>query len=171
MLLHEARMMQIVSQGPPHPNIIGYHGCRVQRGRTTGLVLDKGGEELQKHIQDGKPLDKEAFMTALESAVRHLHDDLGLAHNDINYHNILVSQDGMPVLIDFCSCCKHGVEMPLSEGTEGWFHHADPVHFGGMKRDLYALERVRHFVYTGKKPEQPEETIGSDSPDASMSIV
>ena len=80
LLLDEARALQIISQ-QPHPYIIGYHGCRVQRGRITGLVLDKHPHDLKEYLKDGVgEIDKEAFMAALELAVRHLHS-LGLAHN------------------------------------------------------------------------------------------
>lgn len=80
LLLDEAGSLQIISQ-QPHPGIIGYHGCRVRRGRITGLILDKHPHNLKEYLKDGVgEIDKEAFMAALESAVRHLHF-LGLAHN------------------------------------------------------------------------------------------
>ncbi|KAJ4412070.1 hypothetical protein N0V82_008870 [Gnomoniopsis sp. IMI 355080] len=104
LLFDETRNLEIISQHP-HPAIIGYHGCRVRRGFITGLVLDRHHNDLKHHIEDhGRPpLDKVAFLSALEAALAHLHN-LGLAHNDLNPANILISETGMPVLIDFDSC-------------------------------------------------------------------
>jgi hypothetical protein len=86
MLLDELHALQIASQRP-HPGIIGYHGCRVRRGRITGLVLDKHPYNLKRYIKDAiGEIDKEAFMRTVESAVRHLHS-LGLAHNGMCIHS------------------------------------------------------------------------------------
>jgi hypothetical protein len=81
ILLDEIHALQIASE-QPHPGIIRYHGCRARRGRITGIVLDKHPYNLKEYIKEaiGEIGDKEAFMSALESAVRHLHS-LGLAHN------------------------------------------------------------------------------------------
>ncbi|KAF9765712.1 hypothetical protein IL306_001979 [Fusarium sp. DS 682] len=102
-LLAETLTMEKVSQ-TPHPNIIGYYGCRVRRGRITCIVLEKLDQTLQQYSTppDFEKLDKPKFLEGLESAVAHIHS-LGLAHNDINPHNIMV-KDGIPVLIDFGSC-------------------------------------------------------------------
>ncbi|KAK5993098.1 hypothetical protein PT974_06526 [Cladobotryum mycophilum] len=40
LILEEAHTLQAISQHP-HPGIIKYHSCRLQRGRITRLVLDK----------------------------------------------------------------------------------------------------------------------------------
>jgi serine/threonine protein kinase len=91
LVLDEAHALQIVSQ-QPHPGIIGYHGCRVRRGRITGLVLDKHPHNLKEYIKNGigEIDDKEAFMNALEAAVRYLHS-LGLAHNGTCFWDIASS--------------------------------------------------------------------------------
>jgi serine/threonine protein kinase len=153
MILEEVKALELVSQHP-HPNIIRYHGCRVRRGRITAIVLDKHPYSL-RDLADNKALgtlDKEAFMNALESAVRHLHS-LGLAHNDINPRNILVDANGMPVLADFGSCNKIGQKLGLSRGTRGWIE-------GDMKdyttsearHDTFAVEKIRAWL---ENPDQP----------------
>ena len=38
--LHEVRIMEELAKHS-HPGIVRYHGCRVCRGRTTGIVVDK----------------------------------------------------------------------------------------------------------------------------------
>ncbi|KAJ5467398.1 hypothetical protein N7475_005150 [Penicillium sp. IBT 31633x] len=99
-LFAEAEMLQSLSQNP-HPNIIRYHGCRVLRGYFIGLVLEKHPHDLYTYLEKQVgTINKTAFINALKSALSHLHAQ-GLAHNDLSPHNVLVSQDGMPVLIDF----------------------------------------------------------------------
>lgn len=41
LLLDEARALDSITRAPPHSNIVRYRGCRVKRGRVTGIVLDK----------------------------------------------------------------------------------------------------------------------------------
>ena len=98
------RMLELLSRYSQHPNIVKYHGCRVRKGRVTGIYLTRlEGLNLWEHVSAGKTVEKEPFLAALESAVRHLHDVVGIAHNDIQPFNIMVSPDGMPTLIDLGS--------------------------------------------------------------------
>ncbi|KAK4128481.1 hypothetical protein N657DRAFT_629579 [Parathielavia appendiculata] len=73
------------------------------------------GANLEEYLKAGNAIaDKERFMAALESVVRHLHDVVGMAHNDINPENIMGRRaDGMRVLIDF------GTARPLAEKLDG----------------------------------------------------
>ncbi|KAK0622399.1 hypothetical protein B0T14DRAFT_148240 [Immersiella caudata] len=58
-------------------------------------------------------------MTAMRSAVHHLHSIVSVAHNDISPNNIMVD-NGLPLLIDFGSCRPLGDAMSISRGTPGW---------------------------------------------------
>ena len=100
----EVRMLEALSRHPPHPNIVRYYGCRVRKGHVTGVLLGRvRGVNLWQHVEAGKTVDKEAFLAALASAVDHLHNVVGIAHNDIQPYNIMVSDDGTPTLIDLGS--------------------------------------------------------------------
>jgi serine/threonine protein kinase len=87
-VLNESLIMEKVSK-LHHPNIIGCHGCRVRRGRITGIVLELLDQTLAQYALEFSTsgaswnLDPDRFIAALESAVDALHS-LGLAHNDIN---------------------------------------------------------------------------------------
>jgi serine/threonine protein kinase len=147
LVLDELHALQAVSQHP-HPGIIRYHGCRVRRGRITGLVLDRHPHSLRDHVQDGAGhMEKEAFMAALESAVRHLHSAVGFAHNDINPANILVDAAGMPVLVDFGSSREIGRKLGASRGTPGWID-GDPLEYDTSeeRHDWSALEKIRAWL-------------------------
>ncbi|KAJ5326584.1 uncharacterized protein MYU51_014597 [Penicillium brevicompactum] len=145
-LVAEAQVLEELSQHP-RPNLIRYYGSRVAHGHFTGIVLEKHPRDLQTHIDEGhKVLDKNAFMGALESAIQHLHD-LGFAHNDLCPANVLVSETGMPVLIDFEGCQKLGTLLQYIRGTEGWIdgeikdhHTSDTVH------DTFALGKIQAWL-------------------------
>jgi serine/threonine protein kinase len=144
LLLDEAKILELLVQHP-HPNIVRYHGCRVRRGRITGLVLDRHGQDLEVLERDKTllaSLDKDALMTGLQSAVDHLHG-LGLAHNDLNPANVVLDQNNEPILIDFGSCQPFGMEILLA-GTPGWY---DEKFFTSEKKhDLVALPKIRRWL-------------------------
>ncbi|KAK4096403.1 kinase-like protein [Parathielavia hyrcaniae] len=146
MLLDEVQPLEVVSQNP-HPNIIKYHGCRVRRGRIKGLVLDKHPHDLKVYLRDAIGTnDKEPFMDALESAVRHLHS-LGLAHNDINPGNILVNKARLPVLVDFGSCREVGRTLGASRGTTGWIQgESSDYNTSETQHDWFAVEKIRAWL-------------------------
>ncbi|EXF77631.1 hypothetical protein CFIO01_03970 [Colletotrichum fioriniae PJ7] len=142
-VLDETLIMEKVSKNP-HPYIIKYYGCRTARGRITSLVLKSYECTLtQFSRQPGfKDLDKEKFLDGLESAVAYVHS-LGLAHNDINPDNIMMGEDGMPVLIEFGSCAPYGQNLQ-SLGTDGWY---EEVFFTSEKsHDDFAMKKMRVWI-------------------------
>lgn len=92
----------------------------------TGLVLDKKQCDLKQYIDTkaGPAIDEEAFTSALTSAVERLHS-LGLAHNDINQENILLTEDQMPILINFDFCRPLGEKLEFFRHIEGWIDKED----------------------------------------------
>lgn len=145
-LIAEAEALEELSQHP-HPNIIGYYGCRVTRGFFTGLVLDEHPRDLETHFQDELTIpDQEAFMTSLESAIQHLHG-LGWAHNDLTPSNILVSEAGEPILIDFEGCQKVGTKLKHIRGTRGWIEGSmEDYDTSEAKHDIDALGKIRRWL-------------------------
>ncbi|KAI0838412.1 kinase-like protein [Hypoxylon sp. FL0890] len=145
-LLEEAAALQHISQHEQHPNLIKFHGCRVRRGRITGLMLDRYEHDLREFLRAGNTIDKERFLNGLESAIRHLHS-LGLAHNDINPGNIMVNEaSGEPVLVDFGSCHKIGAELTASRGTPGWTEDGDDYTTSKESHDISALDKIRLWL-------------------------
>jgi serine/threonine protein kinase len=156
-MLKEALIMEKISK-TPHPYIVRYHGCRVHRGRITGIALEKLGEMLDDYAygkaDEEEPrarweqIDKEAFLAGVELAVKFLHS-LGLAHNDISPYNIMVrkADDGSctPVLIDFDSCVPFGGRV-MTFGTPGFYDEEDnEPSISHKKHDEYALARLREW--------------------------
>lgn len=140
LLLSEAVTMQEIAQHP-HPNIARYHGVRLRRGRITGLVLDNYPCTLLEHVKRGLSLDWKKSMQSLESAVAHLHS-LGLAHNDINPENIMVTADNVLILMDFGSCGPFGKRVP-TQGTPEWTDKIDGR--SGKEHDVFGLDKIRKW--------------------------
>lgn len=145
-LLEEAKVMEMLSQYS-HPNLIRYHGCRVRRGRIAGLTLDRHPNTLTDYLKNKIGfVDKEPFMQAFESAIRHLHS-FGWAHNDLNPGNVLVDEAGMPVLIDFGSAREIGAKLGTSRGTKGWVDgEMKDYHTSDNHHDLFTLDKIRAWL-------------------------
>ncbi|KAK3358006.1 hypothetical protein B0T25DRAFT_605396 [Lasiosphaeria hispida] len=158
----EVKRLEQLTRHAAHPNLVRYHGCRVRNGRITAALLGRvPGDTLMNHAKAGKTIqDKEAFLQALASAVDHLHNVVGLAHNDIQPTNIMVSPDGTtPTLIDLGSAWPEGEEMihcpvfscwgndPLDMDPETFFDGPLTGSATSRKsRDLAALERLRTWL-------------------------
>lgn len=141
-VLDEALIMEQVSK-LKHPNIVEYYGCRVKRGRVTGIVMERFDWTLTQYVKLPvfQQLDKVKFIEALESAIVSLRS-LGLAHNDINPHNIMIKNE-KPILIDFGSCQPYGKQL-LSHGTPGWTEGM--FYTSEKKHDIYALAKLREWI-------------------------
>ncbi|VUC22365.1 unnamed protein product [Clonostachys rosea] len=141
-MLEETLIMERISRSP-HPTFVKYYGCHVTRGRITSIYLEWLDQTLAQAV--GTPefdkLDKVKFIDAVKSALAHLHS-LGLAHNDINPHNIMI-KDGMPVLIDFGSCQSFGGRLQ-SLGTVGWCN--EQFFTSAKEHDEFGVNKLRDWI-------------------------
>lgn len=142
-VLDETLIMETLSKNP-HPSIIHFKGCRIKRGRITGIVVDKYDMSLEQFIKSAelKDLDLDSFLSDINSAVDHLHS-LGLAHNDINPSNIMMGEKNKPVLIDVGSCQPFG-KLLQTFGTPGCFE--EDFWTSEKKHDDIALEKLRQWL-------------------------
>ncbi|KZZ97348.1 Protein kinase-like domain protein [Moelleriella libera RCEF 2490] len=152
-LLEEAQALEAVTAGDssssssPHPNFIGYYGCRVRRGHITGIMLDRHPFDLHGYLKSGHVLgDKACFMRGLASAVRYLHA-LGWAHNDLTPSNVLVSDDQSAILAGFGAARRIGERLGANRGTEGWTEHdVDDYTTSKAEHDVEALARLNAWL-------------------------
>jgi serine/threonine protein kinase len=106
----------------------------------------------------GPAFDEEPFTSALTAAVEHLHC-LGLAHNDINPANILLTEDQMPVLADFNSCHPIGEKLELSRGTEGCIDTEDSWDTSETHHDFFAIEKIRESLKEAREKWPEDDTV------------
>jgi len=101
----------------------------------------------------------DAFIEALLGVLELLHGE-GVYHRDISPDNILLLDDGRPVLLDFGSARR-----VMTDGPQSFTAHLKPQfapleqyadESGGMRQgpwtDLYALGATLYFVLTGRAP-------------------
>lgn len=117
-----------------HPNIVKYHGCRVQDGRITGLFFTKYHDTLASIVNPGhsgkrhfdaskRPLkDVKSCLEGIEDGLKHLHS-LGLAYNNVNPADIMFAteDDETPIIIDFGSCRTIGSSLQDVRRTPEWY--------------------------------------------------
>ncbi|KAF2787661.1 hypothetical protein K505DRAFT_329520 [Melanomma pulvis-pyrius CBS 109.77] len=154
MLLEEAEVLEFLKQHQ-HPNLIRYHGCTTNRGRITGIALDKYEVILQYRYEDvPHDLDIATCMNGIRAGVEHLHS-LGFAHNDINPTNIALDSKDTPIILDFGSCKKFGEEL-LSGGTYGWID--DDYSLSDRCHDHSAMDKIEAWL-TKKKDTKAKECV------------
>jgi serine/threonine protein kinase len=149
MLLEEARICEILMRSP-HPNIVKYLGVVTENNRLTGLCFAKYVMTLAERLADNDPpLNRNLCLAGIESGIQTLHN-LGLVHNDLNPHNIMLEANDTPVIIDFDSCRREGEVLGLKAGTIGWadenFKIAKP------ENDYYGLRRIEEEMRRHSEP-------------------
>lgn len=145
ILLDEVRILEQLAKHP-HPNMVQYHGCVVDRGHITGITLDRLPKTLDHrfflHDDDTSSFEVQKFESELRSAISHIHG-LGLAHNDLNPSNIGLDEQDRAIFIDWGSCKAFG-EGLLSAGTPGWIE--DDYDVSKQEHDLLAVEKLVEWV-------------------------
>ncbi|KAF2245113.1 hypothetical protein BU26DRAFT_522230 [Trematosphaeria pertusa] len=142
MLLEEAEILEFLKRNH-HPNLVKYYGCTVNRGRITGIALEKHAMVLQyRYEDDPRDLDITVCMNGIRAAVRHLHS-LGLAHNDLNPMNIALDGNDSPIVLDFGSCKRFGEQL-LSAGTAGWVDESYSI--SAQRHDESAIDKIEAWL-------------------------
>lgn len=87
-----------------HPNIVGVHQV-FEENNTAYMALDYvQGRDLLEILEDDpeslKPELVEGYLLKVLDAIGHIHK-MGMLHRDISPDNIIISETGEPILIDF----------------------------------------------------------------------
>eukprot|EP00892_Ulva_mutabilis_P001420 jgi/Ulvmu1/11279/UM073_0051.1 len=114
---------------------------------------------LEDHVQNnatrGMPLHRVLELcSVLTRAVHDVHE-WGILHCDINPSNVLLADDGMPLLIDFglSHINRNGLKTRTAIGHT--LQYAPPEQVAGRVNaasDIYALGRTLAYAATGSKP-------------------
>lgn len=143
LMLHEIHVMETLKQFE-HPNIAKYNGCLEQGNRLVGLCFEKYSETLAQRVRrEDNSLDIDRCLNGIRSGIVNLHS-LGYCHNDINPSNIMFSEDGTPVIIDYDSCMPTGRKLGLKFGTP-FFSDEDATH-SEPENDYYSLRLVKEYL-------------------------
>jgi serine/threonine protein kinase len=152
MLMDEVEALEFLKDHP-HPNIVLYHGCKIERGYLTGIVLQRQPKVLDhRFLDDATAFNVCAFESQLQAAVEHVHG-FGFAHNDLNPSNIALNERDEPIIIDWGSSKKFGEQL-LSAGTPEWIDEEFDV--SKKEHDISALHKIVAWVKE-KKERQTQE--------------
>lgn len=152
-----------------HPNIVTVHGLgehggllcyamQLVRGRSLSQVLDADGPMA--------PADAARLLRTLAEAIHYAHR-LGVLHLDLKPGNILIAEDGEPLVADFGLARTLGPGMAAGqvEGTPSYMA-PEQLHqrFGTLSpaTDVWALGAILYECLTGHPPFEaptPEETL------------
>ncbi|CAG7959108.1 unnamed protein product [Penicillium olsonii] len=127
-VLHEAEIYETLREHP-HPALGRSLGCIVgEDGRITGLALVKYEKTLFERAFRMASFGEEEearCIEAVEAGLQHLHS-LGLAHNDLSPLNVMFTDEGKAVLIDFDACHPIGTKL-IKGGSVGEWEGGLPV--------------------------------------------
>ncbi|KAI0875732.1 kinase-like domain-containing protein [Hypoxylon argillaceum] len=141
VLLEEAKIYETLRLHP-HKNIARYYGCLVEEGNFHALCLEKYPATLKDRQGDLSVAEKTRIMQEIRDAVAHLHS-LGLVHNDLKPNNIMITDDGTAILIDFDSCRPAGELMGVKGSTPGWEMVTD---YALPENDLQLLDMIERSL-------------------------
>lgn len=175
--VEEAKLLWNLSTPTRHPNIVSVRSLFEIHG-TAYIVMDfEDGQSLSKLLREGKRFNEAALKSLIIPVAEGLEraHRVGVLHRDIKPPNILVNDDGRPVLIDFGSARFESGDATSTKVT----FHTPPyaaieqyvkTYKQGPWTDIYALGVVMYECVTGEKPAEVLERLhgGEDKPLAEL---
>lgn len=165
-----------------HPNIVRVMAV-FEANNTAYLVMEyEEGEEFKSYVQRGDGIDEQS----LQSLVLRIVDGLdqvhqyGFLHRDIKPVNLIIRNDGSPVLLDFGAARPTDSEAgahtayvsagytPIEQYQEGKGMRVGPW------TDIYALGATLYYAISGEAPTAPTGRLAamvSRSPDPMRSAM
>jgi serine/threonine protein kinase len=150
-----------------HPSIV-----RVMRffeaNRTAYMVMDfVAGQPLGEWIRSRRPLEQKAVLKIANSLLDGLEvvHRGGFLHRDIKPGNVLMREDGSPVLLDFGSARTSVPGSELTAIVTPGYAPIEQYHSHGKQgpwSDLYALGGVLYWMITGNRAVEAVARIRQD---------
>ncbi|PHQ32482.1 serine/threonine-protein kinase [Rhodopirellula bahusiensis] len=154
-----------------HPSIVPVYEVGDIEGRPFFSMQFIEGQTLSQRVASGPMAPREAarMVAQIARAVSVAHQ-AGILHRDIKPGNILIADDGRPMITDFGLAKQVGAKMDLTRtgmlvGTPAYM---SPEQAGGRRGDIgpasdvYSLGCVLYFALTGRAPfvaESPMELV------------
>lgn len=150
-----------------HPSVIKVQKYFEMHG-TAYLVMEYcDAKPLDKFVHDNSvisPLKLFQIYSLLLNALEHVHQH-GIIHGDLKPSNVLVLNDGTPVLVDFGSARQEMLRLAVGQVSDGY---SPPEFYGtsdnvGPWSDIYGLGATFYKLITGVKVPIATDRSKSDS--------
>ena len=158
-----------------HAHIVGVHQVFEERGTAYLVMAFVEGHSLAAELKEAGRLPEErvrSLLTGLAAGLEHMHteqvDGAVLLHRDITPKNVMLRQDGRPVLIDFGSARyaagEHSQAL-TSVLTPGYapFEQYHETGRQGPWTDVYGLSAVAYRSLTGRTPPAATARMEADT--------
>lgn len=164
--VEEAKLLWNLSTPTRHPNIVSVRSLFEIHG-TAYMVMDfEDGLSLSRMLKQGARFNERSLWNIIRPIAEGLDraHRVGVLHRDIKPPNILINEDGRPVLIDFGSARFEAAEATSTKVT----FHTPPyaaieqyvkTYPQGPWTDIYALGVVLYECVTGEKPPEVLERL------------
>ncbi len=161
--LKEAQQIAALGAKKVHPNIVNVMSFFTEKNTAYYVMRYVQGKSLSAQ----KPWTEAALksvLLGLLSGLQFLHEN-GVLHLDIKPSNVLLQEDGNPVLIDFGAARNSGQGDDVLVYSKGY---APPEQWKGQEygevgpwSDLYALGATMYHMITGAKPGEQAEFLST----------
>ena len=161
--VEEARLLA----GLQHPNIVSVLGAFEALGTAYYVMPWVGGQELHKAAPPASEITEAwllPVLRALLDALGYLHS-CNIYHRDVKPANILLAEDGAPVLIDFGTARLIISERSATQvGTPG-YSPVEQLSARGKRgpwTDVYSLGATCYRLITGTRPPEATDRLSED---------
>lgn len=148
-----------------HPNIVKVFDTGAHEGQYYLAMEHIAGGTLKQRIRQGLPVHTAVtVLRSIAEALGYAHSQ-NIVHRDVKAQNILMREDGSPVLSDFgiAKALGSATAMTYSGMSMGSPHYMSPEQLRGepvdRRTDLYALGILFHEMLTGKVPYTAENSL------------
>lgn len=161
--LNEARLLARLK----HPNIVPITTAFYALGTVYYVMPHIGGQALHEAVPAPDKINGawlQPILCSLLRALSYLHSR-ELLHRDIKPNNIIINEEGEPILIDFGTVrAIEGTHTQTKIGTPGYtpLEQWATGSLRGPWTDLYALGATCHRLITGENPPDCNERVLTD---------
>ncbi len=161
--VEEARLLARLD----HPNIVKVLAAFEALGTAYYVMPWVGGLELQKAAPSPKVIDEawlQPILRTLLEALQYLHSN-NIYHRDVKPANILLTEDGTPVLIDFGTARSIISDRSATHVGSPGYSPIEQLRTKGKRgpwTDVYSVGATCYRLITGERPPEAFDRIDED---------